>query len=97
MLSATDTRDSRLGTYESLLPSNSNPDAPTIIPETPEVSPKRSILDEVAIQLNLQENREELVIFWDRFTRKQIGLMTSLRALGLSSCAINPLLLIIEC
>ena len=87
------TRDSREGTYESLLASNSNPDAPTIKPEVP---PKRSVLDEVAVQLNLQENMEEMVIFWNRFTRKQIGLVTSLRALGLSSCTIYSLLLITD-
>ena len=92
MFSPTGTRDSRLGTYESLLPSNSNPDAsaPTIIPE---VSPKRSLLDEMAVQLNLQENREELVRSWNRFTRKRIGLIASLKALGLSSCTIYSLLL----
>jgi hypothetical protein len=100
MFSPTSTGDSRQGTspkplnqHESLLPSNYNPEAPAIIPE---VSPKRSILDEIAVQLNLQENREELVRYWNRFTRKQIGLIASLRALGLSSCVICSLLLIIE-
>ena len=96
MFSPTGTRDSRQRTYpkplnehEFLSVSNSNP-APTSL------SPTRSILDEIAVQLNLQENREELVRFWDKFTRKQIGLMASLRALGLSSCAIYSLLLIIK-
>ena len=79
--------------HEFLLASNANPDAPTIIPE---VSPSRSMLEEVAIQLNLQENKEEMVKFWNRFTRKRIGLMTSLKALGLSSCAIKSPLLIID-
>ena len=101
MFSPIGTRDSRQRTYpkplnehDSLLVSISNP-APTSIPV---VSPTRSILDEIAVQLNLQENREELVISWNRFTRKQIGLMASLRALGLSSCTIysESLLLIIK-
>ena len=82
-----------LNDHEFFLASNSNPDAPTSIPV---VSPTRSILDEIAAQLNLQENREELVRSWNRFTRKEIGVMASLRALGLSSCAIYSLLLTIE-
>ena len=82
-----------LNEHEFLLASNSNPNAPTIIPE---VSPSRSIIDEIAVQLNLQENREEIVKSWHRFSRQKIGLMASLRALGLSSCAIYSLLPIFE-
>ena len=82
-----------LNEHELFLASNSSPDAPTTIPK---VSPTRSILNEIAIQLNLQENREELVRSWSRFTRKQIGLIASLKALGLSSCTINSLPLVIE-
>ena len=82
-----------LDEHEFCLASNSNPDAPTSIPV---VSPTRSILDEIAVQLNLQENREELVKSWNRFTRKEIGVMASLRALIRSSCAIYSLLLIVE-
>ena len=83
-----------LNEHEFLLASNSNPDAPTIIPE---VSTSRSILDEIAIQLNLQENREEIVKSWNKFTRQKIGVIASLRALGLSSCTVYSFLLIIEC
>ena len=100
MFSPTGNKDSRQRIYpnplnqnEFLLASNSNADAPTVIPE---VSPSRSILDEIAVQLNIQENREELVRSWNRFTRKRIGLIASLRALGLSSCAIKSPLLIID-
>ena len=82
-----------LNEHEFLLASNSNPNAPTIIPE---VSPSRSIIDELAIQLNLQENREEIAKSWNKFTRQKIGLMASLKALGLSSCAFYSLLHIIE-
>ena len=81
-----------LNEHEFLLASNANPDAPTLIPE---VSPSRSILEEIAVQLNLQENREEIVKSWNRFTRQKIGVIASLRALGLSSCRIYSLLLII--
>ena len=84
MFLPTGTKDSRDVTYESLLAANSNADASTVIPEA---SPTRSIMDEIAVQLNLQENREEIVRYWNRFTRKRIGLITSLKALGLSSCA----------
>lgn len=82
-----------LNEHEFLSASNSNPDAPTSIPE---VSPSRSLLDEIAVQLNLQENREEIVKSWNKFTRQKIGVIASLRALGLSSCAIYSLLLEIE-
>jgi hypothetical protein len=83
-----------LNEHEFFLASNSNPDAPNIVPE---VSTSRSILDEIAVQLNLQENREEIVKSWNKFTQKKIGVMASLRALGLSSCTIHYFLLIIEC
>lgn len=75
---------------EFYLASNSNPDGPT---SNPVVSPSRSVLD--AVQLNIEENREELVRSWNRFIRKEIGVMASLRALALSSCAIYCLLLIV--
>ena len=89
-LPPTGTKDSRDVTYESLLAANSDADASTTIPEPP---PTYSFLDEIAVQLNLQENREEIVRYWNRFTRKRIGLITSLKALGLSSCAIYSFLL----
>ena len=108
MSSPTDTKDSeanaptRVRTYrkptalnehEFFLASNSNPNAPTVIPE---VSPSRSILEEIAAQLNIQENKEEMVKSWNRFTCKKIGVIASLKALALSSCASHSLLLIIE-
>ena len=101
MSSPAGTRDSFQRTYPNplneddfLLPSHSEPNpAPTGIPV---VSPTRGILDKIAVQLNLQEDREELLRSWNKFTRKRIGLIASLRALGLSSCAIYSLLFIIE-
>lgn len=107
--SPTGTRDSQVNTTtrqktnpklqpfnedEFYLASNSNPDAPTSIPV---VSPSRSVLEAVQlVQVNIQENKEEFVRSWIRFTRKEIGVMASLRALGFSSCAICCLLLIVR-
>lgn len=48
-------------------------------------------MTEIAVQLNLHESREELVRYWDRFARKKIGALASLKALALSSCAIYSL------
>lgn len=52
------------------------------------------------ISIQAEENKEELVRYWDRFTRKgknKIGVMDSLRTLVLSSCAFYSLLVILEC
>jgi hypothetical protein len=108
MSSPTDTKDPEANTptrhktfrkptplkeHEFFLAANSNPNAPTIIPE---VSPSRSILDEIAVQLKLQENKEEMVKSWNRFTCQKIGVIASLKALALSSCAIYSLQLTFE-
>lgn len=82
-----------LNEHEFYLASNSNPNAPTVIPE---VSPSRSIMDEIAVQLNFQENKEEIVKSWNKFTCKKIGILPSLKALALSSCATFFLLLIFK-
>lgn len=73
---------------------------------TPVVSPgtesqRRRRLRQIGQRISIQaeENKEELVRYWDRFTRKgknKIGVMDSLRALLLSSCAIYSLLVILE-
>ena len=80
--------------------SNSNQTADT---GTPVVSPgtasaKRGRVQEISQHLNLHENKEELVRYWDRFIRKgkkKVGVIASLRTLALSSCAIHSLLLIL--
>lgn len=49
----------------------------------------REISQELSQSLKIQENRQELVKFWDQFTRKgkrKIGVVESLRAIILSSC-----------
>lgn len=79
--------------HDFFLASNSNPNAPTTIPE---VSPSRSIIDEIVVQLNIQENKEEMVKSWNRFTCKKIGVIASLKALVLSSCVIYSLVLLFE-
>lgn len=81
-----------LNEHEFFLAANSTQNAPTIIPE---VSPSRSMIDEIAVQLNFQENKEQMVKSWKRFTCKKIGVIPSLKALALSSCTIYSLLLII--
>jgi hypothetical protein len=75
----------------------------TAVTSTPVVSPgtaseKRGRLQGISQHLNLQENKEELVRYWDRFIRKgkkKVGVIASLRTLALSSCAIHSLLLIL--
>jgi len=111
MLSPTGTRDPNVATRqrnypqpfeeeEFILASDSNPTAVTS--DTPMLSPesrsqRRSY--RISQHLNLQENKEELVRYWDRFTRKgknKIGVKDSLRALAFSSCAIYSLLILLE-
>ena len=83
-----------LNKHEFFLASNSNQNAPSNT--IPEVSPTRSILEEIASQFHIQENKEEMVKSWNRFTCKKIGVVASLKALALSSCAIYCFPLIIE-
>jgi len=79
----------------SLSASNSNLHPNSAVSPT-STSGRRSVLTGIADQLNLEENKEELVRYWDRFSRKEIGVIASLKTLGLSSCVIYSLLLIIE-
>jgi len=52
-------------------------------------SARRRRLHDLSQQFRLEENKEELIKFWDQFTRKgkkKIGVIESLRVLLLSSC-----------
>lgn len=52
---------------------------------------RHSRLQELGETFKFQENKEELVKFWDQFTRKgkrNIGVLESLKAIFLSSCTI---------
>jgi len=52
-------------------------------------SSRRRRLHELTQRLHLEENKEELIKFWDQFTRKgkkKIGVVESFRALFFSSC-----------
>jgi Ca2+:H+ antiporter len=52
-------------------------------------SARRRRLHDLTQHLHLEENKEELIKFWDQFTRKgkrKIGVIESLRVLLFSSC-----------
>jgi hypothetical protein len=92
----------RQRTYPQPLNENSS-SASNLIPDpTSAVSPtstsgrRSSVLTGIAVQLNLEENKDEIVRYWDRFSRKEIGVIASLKTLGLSSCVYYSLLLVIE-
>ena len=67
--------------------------------EQPRLSPGTASQKRHSITQNIQENKEEIVRYWDRFSRKgkkNKGVMASMKALAFSSCAIYSLLLILE-
>ena len=74
-----------------------SPNSPPI--QEPQLSPGTASQKRRSITQNIQENKEELVRYWDRFShkgKKNIGVMVSMQALVFSSCAIYSLLLILE-
>lgn len=55
-------------------------------------SSRRRRLQDLTQHLRYEESKEELIKFWDQFTRKgkkQIGVAESIRALLFSSCTLH--------
>jgi len=65
--------------------------APQVLSPGTESSRRRS-LHELTQRLHFEENKEELIKFWDQFTRKgkkKVGVVESLRAFLFSSCMLS--------
>lgn len=66
--------------------------APKVLSPRTEPSRRRSLHDELTQLLHFEENKEEVIKFWDQFTRKgkkKVGVVESLRALFFSSCMLS--------
>ena len=73
-----------------LISPNSSPLSPIQQPE-PQLSPGTASQERRSITQNIQENTNEIVRYWNRFSRKgkkNIGVMVSMQALAFSSCTI---------
>jgi Ca2+:H+ antiporter len=66
--------------------------APKVLSPGTESSRRRRLQDSLTQHLRFEENKEELIKFWDQFTRKgkkKVGVVESFRALLFSSCRLS--------